>query len=84
MLLKDHKVVLVLVGVLLLNVSAQWLRKCILGWMVECLGLKPWCINNIFVRDIEYLEDYKIDKLEVFDQFSNTPHLELIALISKI
>jgi tRNA (uracil-5-)-methyltransferase len=42
------------------------------------------CNPETFVRDIEYLEDYKIDKLEVFDQFSNTPHLELIALISKI
>ncbi len=29
------------------------------------------------------LKDYKVNKLEVFDQFSNTPHLELIALINK-
>ena len=30
------------------------------------------------------LKDYKVKKLEVFDQFSNTPHLELVALLTKV
>jgi tRNA (uracil-5-)-methyltransferase len=42
------------------------------------------CNPETFERDIINLKGYKIDKLEVFDQFSNTPHLELIALLTKI
>ena len=42
------------------------------------------CNPETFERDIINLKGYKIDKLEVFDQFSNTPHLELIALLTRI
>ena len=41
------------------------------------------CNPETFERDIKSLKGYRINKLEVFDQFSNTPHLELIALITK-
>ena len=42
------------------------------------------CNPETFKRDLENLKDYKITKMEVFDQFSNTPHLELVALLTKI
>ena len=41
------------------------------------------CNPDTFHRDLINLKDYKIEKLEVFDQFSNTPHIELIALLIK-
>ena len=41
------------------------------------------CNPDTFQRDLNNLKDYKIEKLEVFDQFSNTPHIELIALLIK-
>ena len=41
------------------------------------------CNPETFERDIKSLKGYRINKLEVFDQFSNTPHLELIALVTK-
>ena len=41
------------------------------------------CNPDTFQRDLDKLKDYKIEKLEVFDQFSNTPHIELIALLIK-
>ena len=41
------------------------------------------CNLETFERDIKSLKVYRINKLEVFDQFSNTPHLELIAFITK-
>ena len=41
------------------------------------------CNPDTFQRDLDNLKDYKIEKLEVFDQFSNTPHIELIALLIK-
>jgi tRNA (uracil-5-)-methyltransferase len=41
------------------------------------------CNPDTFKRDLDKLKDYRIKKLEVFDQFSNTPHLELIALLIK-
>jgi len=42
------------------------------------------CNPETFERDIMNLKDYKVEKLEVFDQFSNTPHLELVALLTKV
>ena len=41
------------------------------------------CNPDTFKRDLDKLKDYRIKKLEVFDEFSNTPHLELIALLIK-
>ena len=42
------------------------------------------CNPETFERDLQNLKDYKINKVEVFDQFSNTSHLELIALLTKV
>jgi len=41
------------------------------------------CNPSTFERDLVSLKGYKIKKVEVFDQFSNTSHLELIALLVK-
>jgi tRNA (uracil-5-)-methyltransferase len=41
------------------------------------------CNPNTFLRDLNYLEDYKVKSLAVFDQFSNTEHLELIGILSR-
>jgi len=41
------------------------------------------CNPNTFLRDLNCLEGYKVKSLAVFDQFSNTEHLELIGILSR-
>ena len=41
------------------------------------------CNIETFVRDIKLLNRFKISKLEFFDQFVNTPHIELVSYITK-
>ena len=41
------------------------------------------CSPESYVRDIKYLKDYKITNLELFDQFPNSKHLEIVSLLSK-
>ncbi len=41
------------------------------------------CNPITFKRDLNNLTNYKIDKMQIFDQFANTQHLELIALLTR-
>lgn len=41
------------------------------------------CNPKTFLRDLDALDHHKVKDLAVFDQFSNTDHLELIALLGK-
>ncbi len=41
------------------------------------------CNPITFKRDLNSLTNYKIDKMQMFDQFANTQHLELIALLTR-
>ena len=36
------------------------------------------------VRDIKLLESFEIDKIELFDQFPNKNHLEIVSLLKKV
>ena len=41
------------------------------------------CNYETYIRDIDSLKDYKIQNIEIFDQFPNTNHLEIVSLLSK-
>lgn len=41
------------------------------------------CNYETYVRDIEKLKNFKIINIEIFDQFPNTKHLEIVSLLSK-
>lgn len=42
------------------------------------------CSYETYSRDIKTLSSYEIKKIEFFDQFPNTKHLEIVSLLSKI
>jgi tRNA (uracil-5-)-methyltransferase len=41
------------------------------------------CNPNSYLRDINLLNDHNVKKIEIFDQFPNTEHLEIVSLLSK-
>ena len=41
------------------------------------------CNPETYARDLSKLIDYKISKIEFFDQFVNTNHLEIVSLLQK-
>jgi len=41
------------------------------------------CNYETYVKDIKMLKDFKIDKIEIFDQFPNTSHLEIVSVLKK-
>jgi tRNA (uracil-5-)-methyltransferase len=41
------------------------------------------CSPESYIRDIKYLKDYEITNIELFDQFPNSKHLEIVSLLSK-
>ena len=41
------------------------------------------CNYETYIRDIYKLKNYKIQNIEIFDQFPNTDHLEIVSLLSK-
>ena len=41
------------------------------------------CNPDSYLRDINLLGNHKLEKIEVFDQFPNTKHLEIVSLLSK-
>ena len=40
------------------------------------------CSPETYIRDIKLLKDHKIKNIEVFDQFPNTKHLEIVSILS--
>ena len=41
------------------------------------------CNPDSYLRDLTMLSDYEIKKIEVFDQFPNTDHLEIVSILTK-
>jgi tRNA (uracil-5-)-methyltransferase len=41
------------------------------------------CNYESYVRDINQLKEFSIKHIEIFDQFPNTKHLEIVSLLSK-
>ena len=41
------------------------------------------CNPDTYIRDINLLKNYKINKIELFDQFPNTEHLEIVSILSR-
>jgi tRNA (uracil-5-)-methyltransferase len=41
------------------------------------------CNVDSFVRDMKLLNGFEISKLQFFDQFVNTPHIELASIINR-
>ena len=41
------------------------------------------CNQNTYIRDINLLKSHYIEKIELFDQFPNTKHLEIVSLLHK-
>ena len=41
------------------------------------------CNYETYIKDLKMLSDYKIENIEIFDQFPNTPHLEVVSVIKK-
>ena len=39
------------------------------------------CNYETYLRDINYLNNFKIKNIEIFDQFPNTKHLEIVSLL---
>ena len=42
------------------------------------------CNYETYIRDIEKLKKFKIINIEIFDQFPNTKHIEIVSLLSQI
>ena len=40
------------------------------------------CNPETFIKDIKLLKDHKIKDIEIFDQFPNTKHLEIVSILS--
>ena len=40
------------------------------------------CNPETYLRDVGLLNNHKIQKIEIFDQFPNTKHLEIVSLLS--
>ena len=41
------------------------------------------CNPNTYIRDINLLKKHQLINIEIFDQFPNKPHMELISLLQK-
>jgi tRNA (uracil-5-)-methyltransferase len=41
------------------------------------------CNLETYVRDIKLLNTFSINDIEIFDQFPNTNHIEIVSLLSK-
>lgn len=41
------------------------------------------CNPDTYIRDINLLKNYRINKIESFDQFPNTEHLEIVSILSR-
>jgi len=41
------------------------------------------CNPETYIRDIKLLDSFTISDIEIFDQFPNTSHLEIVSLLSK-
>ena len=41
------------------------------------------CNPETYMKDIKLLNHHKIKKIELFDQFPNTQHLEIVSLLQK-
>ena len=41
------------------------------------------CNQNTYMRDMNLLKSHNIEKIELFDQFPNTKHLEIVSLLHK-
>ena len=41
------------------------------------------CNYESYVSDINQLKEFSIKHIEIFDQFPNTKHLEIVSLLSK-
>lgn len=42
------------------------------------------CNPDTYLRDIKLLNNFKIEKVALFDQFANTNHLEIVSILKKI
>jgi tRNA (uracil-5-)-methyltransferase len=42
------------------------------------------CSYESYVRDISMLNEFSLKHIEIYDQFPNTEHLELVSLLSKL
>ena len=42
------------------------------------------CNPDTYIRDIKLLNNYKVEKSALFDQFANTEHLEIVSILKKI
>ena len=42
------------------------------------------CNSETYARDIKLLESHEIDKVELYDQFPNKNHLEIVSLLKKV
>ena len=40
------------------------------------------CNPETYIKDIKLLKDHKIKDIEIFDQFPNTKHLEIVSILS--
>ena len=40
--------------------------------------------SETYARDIKLLESHEIDKVELYDQFPNKNHLEIVSLLKKV
>lgn len=41
------------------------------------------CNMETYIRDIKLLDGFTISDIEIFDQFPNTNHLEIVSLLSR-
>ena len=41
------------------------------------------CNPDTYIRDINLLQNHNINKIELFDQFPNSEHLEIVSILSK-
>ena len=41
------------------------------------------CNPYTYIRDINLLQNHNINKIELFDQFPNSEHLEIVSILSK-
>ena len=42
------------------------------------------CNPDTYIRDIKQLNNFKVEKLALFDQFANTEHLEIVSILKKV
>ena len=72
---------------IIVNPPRRGLGPDLPGWLNECSAgriIYSSCNPTTLARDLAAMDSWKVDQARLFDMFPQTPHMEVIALLSRI